>query len=80
MKKWLKETAIKAVKTMAETAAGLLTFGAVMSEIDWVMVGSASLLSGIYTFLINVKSLPGGEDVSQQTFEEESLEDQGGDL
>lgn len=72
MKKWFKETAIKAVKTMAETAAGLLTFGAVMSEIDWTMVASASLLSGIYTFLINVKSLPGGEDVSQQTLEEES--------
>lgn len=71
-KKWFFETAIKAVKTMAETAAGLLTFGALMSEIDWLMVGSASLLSGIYTFLINVKSLPGGEDVSQQTFEEES--------
>lgn len=71
-KKWFMETAIKAVKTMAETAAGLLTFGAVMAEIDWVMVGSASLLSGIYTFLINVKSLPGGEDVSQQTIEEES--------
>lgn len=74
MKNWFKETAIKAVKTMAETAAGLLTFGAVMSEIDWAMVGSASLLAGIYTFLINVKSLPGGEDVSQQTFEEEESE------
>jgi hypothetical protein len=78
LKKWFVETSIKAIKTIAETAAGLLTFGAVMSEIDWVMVGSASLLSGIYTFLINVKSLPGGEDVSQQTLEEEVEESEVG--
>lgn len=62
MKKWFKETAIKAIKTVAETAAGLITVGAVMSDIDWTMVGSASLLAGIYTFLINVKSIPESEE------------------
>ncbi len=58
MKKWFKETSIKAIKTIAETGASLLTVGAVMSDIDWLMVASASLLAGIYTFLVNVKSLP----------------------
>lgn len=62
MKKWFKETAIKAIKTMAETGASLITVGAVMSDIDWIMVGSASLLSGIYTFLVNVKSIPESEE------------------
>jgi hypothetical protein len=62
MKKWFKETTIKAIKTMAETGASLITVGAVMSDIDWIMVGSASLLSGIYTFLINVKSIPESEE------------------
>lgn len=62
MKKWLKNTAIKAVKTMAETAAGLLTVGAVMSDINWIVVGSASLLSGIYTVLMNVANIPESEE------------------
>jgi len=62
MKKWFKNTAIKAVKTMAETAAGLLTVGAVMSDVNWVVVGSASLLAGIYTVLLNVASIPESED------------------
>jgi hypothetical protein len=62
MKRWFKETTIKAIKTMAETGASLITVGAVMSDIDWIMVGSASLLSGIYTFLINVESIPESEE------------------
>lgn len=62
LKKWLKNTAIKALKTMAETAAGLLTVGAVMSDVNWVVVGSASLLAGIYTILMNVASIQESEE------------------
>lgn len=57
-KKWAKETAIKTLKTMAETAGGLITAGAVMSDVNWVLVGSATLLSGIYTVLMNVSNFP----------------------
>ena len=58
MKKWLKSLGIKTVKTMAETAlavSGTNTIG--ITEVDWVGVGSAVLLSGIVTILFNIKSI-----------------------
>jgi hypothetical protein len=57
-KLWLRAAIIRAVKTIAQTAASLIGVGAVMSEIDWVMVGSASLLAGILSILTSVAGLP----------------------
>lgn len=57
-KKWIKAASVRAVKTMAQTALSLITMGAVMSEIDWMMVGSASLVAGIYSVLTSVAGLP----------------------
>ena len=57
-KLWLRAAIIRAVKTVAQTAASLIGVGAVMSEIDWVMVGSASLLAGILSILTSVAGLP----------------------
>lgn len=56
--KWLKAAGIRAVKTVAQTAVSLISVGAVMSDIDWVMVGSASLLAGILSILTSVAGLP----------------------
>lgn len=58
MKKWIKAAGIRAVKTIAQTAASLIGVGAVMSDIDWVMVGSAALLAGILSMLTSVAGLP----------------------
>ena len=55
---WIKAAAVRAVKTVAQTAVSLIGVGAVMSDIDWVMVGSASLLSGILSILTSVAGLP----------------------
>lgn len=57
-KSWIKCAGVRAVKTMAQTALSLISVGAVMSEIDWVMVGSASLVAGIYSVLTSVAGLP----------------------
>lgn len=57
-KAWFKAAIVRAVKTVAQTAASLIGVGAVMSEIDWVMVGSASLLAGILSILTSVAGLP----------------------
>jgi hypothetical protein len=62
MKKWLKEVSIKTVKTMAETAIGVIgtdTFG--IMEVDWLGLLSAVALSGVVTILFNVRNLPEGE-------------------
>lgn len=58
MKKWIKAASIRAVKTVAQTAVSLIGVGTVMSDIDWIMVASASLLSGILSLLTSIAGLP----------------------
>lgn len=60
---WIKAAAVRAVKTVAQTAVSLIGVGAVMSDIDWVMVGSASLLAGILSILTSVAGLPEVKEV-----------------
>lgn len=61
-KKWIKCAGVRAVKTMAQTALSLISVGAVMSDINWVVVGSASLVAGIYSILTSVAGLPEVEE------------------
>ena len=55
---WLKVTSIKVVKTMAETALAVISTSAILSEVDWMYVLSATALSGVVTILFNIKSIP----------------------
>lgn len=57
-KKWLKAAAIRAVKTVAQTAAAIMSTSAMLSEINWVSVLSASLLAGILSILTSIAGLP----------------------
>ena len=57
-KTWLKAAGIRAVKTVAETAVATLGTSAFLSQVDWRIVISASLLSGLLSLLISVKGLP----------------------
>lgn len=56
--KWFKAAGMRAVKTFAQTAASLVTVGALASEIDWVMVLSASAVAFIYSILTSLAGLP----------------------
>lgn len=57
--KWLRAAGVRSVKTMAETALAIIGTNAVgITEVDWVGVISACLLSGIITVLTCVKGLP----------------------
>lgn len=56
--KWIKAAGIRAIKTVAETAVATIGTSVVISEIDWKMVVSASLLSGLLSLLISIKGLP----------------------
>ena len=58
MKLWLKAALIRAIKTFAQTGASLITVGAVLTEIDWVMVASASTVAFIYSILTSLAGLP----------------------
>lgn len=56
--KWLKAAGVRAVKTFAQTAASLVTVGAVLSDINWQMVLSASAVAFIYSVLTSLAGLP----------------------
>lgn len=57
-KQWFKAAGVRALKTVAQTAVSLITVGAAMTEIDWITVGSVSLLSGILSILTSIAGLP----------------------
>lgn len=57
-KTWIKAAAIRAVKTIAQTAVATIGTTAAFSQVDWVMVGSASLLSGVLSVLTSLAGLP----------------------
>ena len=49
---------MRAVKTVAQTAVATIGTAAAMGQVDWVLVGSASLLSGVLSLLTSVAGLP----------------------
>lgn len=57
--KWFKCAGIRAIKTIAQTAVALIGTNAVgITEVDWLAVGSASLLAGVVSILTSVAGIP----------------------
>ena len=57
-KLWIKAAGVRAVKTVAQTAVATIGTSAAMGEVNWLMVGSASLLAGILSLPTSVAGLP----------------------
>ena len=55
---WLKAAGIRALKTVAQTAVATIGTAAVLGDVNWVMVGSAAVLSGVLSLLTSVAGLP----------------------
>ena len=57
-KAWIRAAGVRAIKTVAQTAVATIGTSAVLDEVNWIMVGSASLLAGILSLLTSVAGLP----------------------
>ena len=57
-KTWLKAAGIRAIKTVAQTAVATIGTSAVIGDVNWVMVASASTLAGVLSLLTSVAGLP----------------------
>ena len=57
-KEWFKAAGIRAIKTVAQTAVATIGTSAVIGEVNWLTVGSASLLAGILSLLTSIAGLP----------------------
>lgn len=57
-KKWWRAAGIRAVKTVAQTAIATIGTGAVLSDVNWLAVVSASVLAGVLSLLTSVAGLP----------------------
>lgn len=56
--KWWKAAGIRAVRTVAQTAIGIIGASVVLSDVNWVTVTSASVLAGVLSLLTSVAGLP----------------------
>lgn len=57
-KDWIKAAGIRALKTVAQSAIATLGVSSLLSEVDWLAVGSAALLAGILSLLTSIAGLP----------------------
>ena len=63
MKNWIKAALVRALKTCAQTAVATIGAAAVLSDVNWLMVVSASLLAGLLSILTSVAGLPEVKEV-----------------
>ena len=56
--KWLKCAGVRSIKTVAQTAVATIGTATMMGEVDWFMIGSASLLAGVLSILTSIAGLP----------------------
>lgn len=63
-KLWIKAACVRAVKTVAQSAIGVIGAAVAMGEVNWPMVASAAVLSGIISILTSIAGLP---EVNAQT-------------
>jgi hypothetical protein len=61
-KEWVKAAAVRAIRTFAQTAIATIGTTALMEDVNWLVVGSASLLAAILSILTSIAGLPEVEE------------------
>ena len=57
-RQWTKAAAVRAIKTVAQTAVGVIGASTVVSSVDWKVVVSSAVLAGVVSILTSVAGLP----------------------
>lgn len=57
-KQWWKASLVRALKTVCQTAIATIGTATVLEEVNWIMIGSASLLAGLLSLLTSLAGLP----------------------
>jgi len=57
-KEWLKAAGIRSLKTVAQTAIATISTTMIMTDVNWILVLSASALAGILSLLTSIAGLP----------------------
>lgn len=57
-KEWWKAAGLRALRTLAQTAAAIIGTAALLSEVNWAAVASASVLAGVLSLLMSIGGLP----------------------
>lgn len=65
MKRWWAAAGVRAVKTMAQTAVGVIGAAVALAQVDWPLVCSAAVLAGVLSLLTSVAGLPELEERGQ---------------
>ena len=55
---WARASAIRALKTIAQTAVSMFTVGQLVTDVDWVSVLSVSVVAGVISILTSIAGLP----------------------
>lgn len=69
LKDWWKAAGIRAIKTIAQTAVATISVSTVMEDVNWIAVGSSSLLAGILSILTSLAGLPEVTDKEVEKYE-----------
>ena len=67
-KKWWRASLVRCVRTVAQTAVATIGTAAVLQDVNWIMILSASVLAGVVSLLTSVAGLP---EVTVETEEAE---------
>ena len=57
-KEWAKAAAVRAIKTVSQTAVAMIGTASVMGEVNWIAVASASALAGVLSVLTSLAGIP----------------------
>ena len=70
-KQWWAAAGVRALKTVAQTAIATIGTTAIISEVNWLQVGSAALLAGVLSLLTSIAGLP---EVPQENSESKEID------